>query len=66
MHGAALSLFAIVLFLSAAAYIYQHIALRATDIGLKRSFNAFASKVKVGMLTTRSSQRMQKSLVNFP
>lgn len=64
MHGAALSLFAIVLFLSAAAYIYQHIALRATDIGLKRSFNAFASKV--GMLTTRSSQRMQKSLVNFP
>lgn len=63
MHGAALSLFAIVLFLSAAAYIYQHIALRATDIGLKRSFNAFASKV--GMLTTRSSQRMQKSLVNF-
>lgn len=64
MHGEALSLFAIVLFLSAAAYIYQHIALRATDIGLKRSFNAFASKV--GMLTTRSSQRMQKSLVNFP
>lgn len=64
MHGAALSLFAIVLFLSAAAYIYQHIALRATDIGLKRSFNAIASKV--GMLATRSSQRMQKSLVNFP